>query len=81
MRHNTKLLYGSFFLFLGIALAAVALTPAVSIAQDDQEEAHKEVVRRIVEEGFNQGNVAVIDELVAEDYVSYSLGGVETEES
>ena len=35
-------------------------------------EQHKALVRRFLEEVFNKGNVAVIDELIAEDYVDHS---------
>ena len=32
---------------------------------------NKTIVRRYVEEGFNDGNLAVIDELFAADFVNY----------
>ena len=34
---------------------------------------HKTLVRRIFEEGFNQNQPAVFDELIAPDYVNHSL--------
>ncbi|MFI9510209.1 ester cyclase [Nocardia sp. NPDC052566] len=44
---------------------------------DEQEsgvvEAHKEVVRRIVHEVFEQGKLELVDELLAEDFVDHSL--------
>lgn len=36
-------------------------------------EENKAVSRRVIEESFNQGNLAVIDELVAADYVDHNL--------
>jgi predicted SnoaL-like aldol condensation-catalyzing enzyme len=32
---------------------------------------NKQLARRVIEEGFNKGNTAVVDELVAENYVYY----------
>ena len=80
MHRYTKLLVSSFFLLLGVVLATSVLAPSISTAQDDREEAHKEAVRRVVEEGYNQGNVDVVDELIAPDYISYSPGGGEPED-
>ena len=37
----------------------------------DQLEANKALVRRLYEEGFNQGNLDVVDELVAPDVVTH----------
>jgi steroid delta-isomerase-like uncharacterized protein len=37
----------------------------------DQLEANKALVRRLYEEGFNQGNLDVVDELVAPDAVTH----------
>jgi steroid delta-isomerase-like uncharacterized protein len=34
-------------------------------------EYHKQIVRRLVEEGWNQGNVAVFDELIALNFTSF----------
>ncbi|GAA2299976.1 ester cyclase [Nonomuraea roseoviolacea subsp. roseoviolacea] len=36
-------------------------------------EMQKDVIRRIVREVFEQGNVEVVDELLAEDFVDHSL--------
>lgn len=36
-------------------------------------EENKAVSRRVLEESFNQGNLAVIDELVSADYVDHDL--------
>ena len=36
-------------------------------------EENKSISRRVQEEAFNQGNLAVIDELVAADYVDHDL--------
>jgi len=35
-------------------------------------EENKAIFRRIVEEGFNKGNLAIVDELVAADHVNHS---------
>ena len=37
----------------------------------DQLDANKALVRRLYEEGFNQGNLGVVDELVAPDVVTH----------
>lgn len=66
---------------IGIFVALAALSFSISIvAQDnaeDMESAHIETILRITEEAFNQGNLDVIDELFAEDYISYDNNGVE----
>ncbi len=36
-------------------------------------EQNKEMFRRWIEEGWNQGNLAVVDELFAPDYVSHAF--------
>jgi predicted ester cyclase len=38
----------------------------------DTLEANKEVVRRLIEEGFNQGNLEAIDEIVSPDVVTHN---------
>lgn len=35
---------------------------------------NKEVLRRMIEEGFNEGNLDLADELVAEDFVLHAAG-------
>ena len=40
-------------------------------------EENKAIIRRIYEEVFNQGNLAVADELIATNYVSHVPGGQE----
>lgn len=63
---------------IGIFVAIVAITLSFSlVAQDtpeDMEAVHKETIIRIVEEGFNQGNLDVIDEFFAPDYVNHIPG-------
>ncbi len=68
-------LLSTLVLAAGLALTFFSSSAHTSTAQDDQEQAHKDAVNRIIEEGFNQGNPAVVDELVAEDYVSYASDG------
>lgn len=41
------------------------------------EPSAKEVVRRYTEEGYNEGNPAVIEETLADDVVVYGLPGVD----
>jgi predicted ester cyclase len=60
--------------FVLFALVVAFAFPYSIAAQDDKAEAHKQTIIRIVEEGFNQGNLDVIDELLAPDYVSYHYG-------
>lgn len=59
------------------AVVPFALPVAAQDSTEDMGEAHRETILRITEEGFNQGNLDVIDELFAEDYVSYDNNGVE----
>lgn len=35
---------------------------------------NKAILRRFIEEAFNQGNLAVVDELVASDYINHVAG-------
>lgn len=35
-------------------------------------EANKAIVRRLLEEGFNTGNMAVLDEMLADDFVNHN---------
>ena len=41
---------------------------------DLRQEQNKEVVRRLIEEGFGQGNLAAVDELVAPDLMEHQAG-------
>ncbi|MBC7869473.1 MAG: ester cyclase [Chitinophagaceae bacterium] len=43
-------------------------------AQDETAEAHKATLQRVIEESFNLGDLSVIDELYAEDYVNHGFG-------
>jgi predicted ester cyclase len=56
-------------------LAVVLLGTMVVGAQDDREQANKEVVARIVDEAFNQGIYDVFDEAFAEAFVSHAPEG------
>jgi len=42
---------------------------------DSQEEQNKELFRRIIKEGFNEGNLAVLDELVSIDSTEHQFFG------
>ncbi len=58
----------------GLAAGGFALrmqTPAVETTEAEQE-ANKAVVRRWFDEVINQGNLDVIDEIVAEDYRTHN---------
>lgn len=74
-RYPKVLLLSVLVLAVGLALTFFSLSIHTTTAQDDQEQAHKDAVMRIIEEGFNQGNADVVDEVVAENYVSYSSDG------
>lgn len=52
---------------LAMALMAVLLAPAVARGQEN-----KAVARRYLEEVLSKGNLAVVDELVATNYVGHS---------
>lgn len=45
----------------------------MTVAELSVQEANKAVYRRFVEEVINQGNLAIIDELYAPDYVDHDL--------
>lgn len=57
---------------LGLVLVTVPFSVA---AQDDRGEAYQQTILRIVEEGFNGGNLDVIDEVFAPDYVNHDSTG------
>lgn len=57
-----------------LSLAIVLATSFSLLAQDDIEAAHKELLHRIIDEAFNQGDLSVIDELFAEDYINHVDG-------
>jgi predicted ester cyclase len=59
----------------GLLLLSGLLFPRISAAQDDMGQAHKDALMRIVDEAFNQGNVDVLDEVLAEDYISHNPDG------
>lgn len=74
-RYQKVLLFCSLIFAIGFALAFFSLSTHTTTAQDNPEQAHKDAVMRIIDEGFNQGNVDVLDEVTADDYVSYSSDG------
>lgn len=76
--YRNKKMFIMMFSLLGLVLVSALLFPRMSAAQDDTTEAHRTVIQRIVDEAFNQGNVDVLDELLAPDYVSYTPGSEET---
>ncbi len=59
------------FLFL---LFVLSVFPAISAAQDDAAEAHKTIIRGFYDEAVNAGNVDLMDEVFAADYVNYGFG-------
>lgn len=59
----------------GLLLLTALLYPRLTAAQDDMGQAHKDAMMRIVNEAFNQGNVDVLDEVLAPDYVSHNPDG------
>jgi predicted ester cyclase len=58
--------------FVLFALVMALTSPTLSVAQDDMGEAHKQALLRVNDEGFNQGDPAIVDEVFAPDYVSYN---------
>jgi predicted ester cyclase len=42
--------------------------------QANPEEANKELLRRLIEEGFNKGDLSIVDEVVAPDSREYQRG-------
>lgn len=56
-----------------VALGGVFQTAAADI------EANKAVVSRLIEEGFNQGNLDVLDEIVAPEFAHYSAGKMDVQ--
>jgi steroid delta-isomerase-like uncharacterized protein len=57
-------------------LGTLFLVPSTARAQDNQA-----LVRRFLEEVINQGKLAVIDEVVASDYVGHAMGSPEVKGS
>jgi hypothetical protein len=53
-----------------VVLGTLFLVPSTARAQDNQA-----LFRRYLEEVINQGKLAVIDEIVAADYVGHGVGG------
>lgn len=56
-----------------LASFATAL-PSISRAYSDEDD-NRETILRIINEGFNQGNVDVLDEVTTSDYVSHNPDG------
>jgi predicted ester cyclase len=55
----------------GSGCLTCAREPAEYRAVPEALEANKELVRRLYEEGFNQGNLDVVDELLAPDVITH----------
>jgi predicted ester cyclase len=61
---------------LSFVIALMSLGCPVSVtAYDGSLDSHKNVVRRMVDEGLNQGVMATFDELLAPDYVNQGISG------
>jgi predicted ester cyclase len=61
--------YRAFVLTLGLAIAigsGLLVTPAQ--AHEGEEQAHKDIIRRLITEVFNKGNMTVLDEVYAPNY-------------
>jgi steroid delta-isomerase-like uncharacterized protein len=54
-----------------LLLAFVALLSACSRSSDSSPEVNRAVVHRYINEVWNKGNVALVDELVAQNYVDH----------
>ena len=63
-------------ILLTVVLGILFLVPSTARAQDNQA-----LVRRYFEEVINQGKIAVIDEIVAADYVGHVIGSPEVKGS
>src|SRR5689334_20388263 len=48
---------------------------AIAVAEQSEGERNIQLFRRLVEEGFNQGNLAVVDEVVALDHKEHQFNG------
>jgi steroid delta-isomerase-like uncharacterized protein len=59
-------------ILLTVVLGTLFLVPLPARAEDNQA-----LVRRYLEEVINQGKLAVIDEIVASDYVGHTMGAPE----
>jgi predicted ester cyclase len=76
--YRKKQLFFGILSLVGLLLMSGLLFPRISAAQDDTNEAHRSAIQRIINEGFNQGNADVLDEVLAPDFVSYTPGSEET---
>ena len=63
-------------ILLTVVFGTLFLVPSPARAQDNQA-----LVRRFLEEVINQGKLAVIDEVVASDYVGHAVGSPEVKGS
>src|SRR5215210_2963107 len=57
-----------------LIVIALLVAPVIAFAQEDANIPAARI-QRLMEEGFNQGNLNVVDELFAENYVVYPSGG------
>jgi predicted ester cyclase len=60
-------------MFILTLLAGACLLPGLVMAQDDAE-AHKAVIRQLFDEAYNAGNLDIMDELYAPDYLNHGYG-------
>lgn len=59
-----------------LVLSVLMLMPSFPLdAQEDMEESHRQMVLRVVQEAFNQGDLDVIDDVFAPDYVNHDTAG------
>jgi len=63
-------------ILLTVVLGTLFMVPSPARAEDNQA-----LVRRFLEEVINQGKLAVIDEVVASDYVGHGIGAPEVKGS
>ncbi|MCC7449900.1 MAG: ester cyclase [Anaerolineae bacterium] len=73
MRNVTRRI---FTLAVGVAILVAGVATATPIkAREGKEDTHKAMLRRLVDEVFNKGNFAVMDEVYAADYTQTDPAG------
>lgn len=63
------------FFIVMLALAVLLTGVHLASAQDEMAEAHKAAIMRVVDEIFSQGNLDLVDELYAEDFIDHTPNG------